>query len=284
MGQHVLPSVGVQPAAELRHVQGPVHELHVLPRVGVQPAAQLRHVQRHDHVLHVLQRKFPVRRQQAAHPLRVGGYLGLRLRWLWLELGTGKLRLRQDRLECCSSDFENSCCCTYYGEKRESGAALLPPTSLIAANKRDCLPDSCFLYTQGGQLHRHANLSAVTGAQSPPRLSDTVRRGCTYAAGAVSKCVWQDPMGGGPPEIGCYEVKPLQKRSIFNRGSGQRKRSKRLLKSCLRPTRGVVEGGRWTWVIGTGCVCLVGCGYPREMPAAGVGVLSWPDIALVAEL
>ena len=58
--------------------------------------------------------------------------------------------------------------------------------------------------------------------------------------------------------IGCYEVKPLQKRSIFNPGSGQRKRSTRLLKSCLRPTRGVVEGGRWTWVIGTGCVCLVG--------------------------
>merc|ERR1712194_759834 len=199
MGQHVLPSVGVQPAAELRHVQGPVHELHVLPSVGVQPAAQLRHVQRHDHVLHVLQRKFPVRRQQAAHPLRVDGHLGLRLRWLWLELGTGKLRLRSDRLECCSSDFENSCCCTYYGEKRESGAALLPPTSLIAANKRDYLPDPCFLYT--GRLHRHANLlSAVTGAQSPPRLSDTVRRGCIYAAGAVSTCVWLDPTGGGPPD------------------------------------------------------------------------------------
>merc|ERR1711935_1176553 len=115
--------------------------------------------------------------------------------------GSGDLRLRSDRLECCSSDFENSCCCTYYGEKRESGAALLPPTSLIAANKRDCLPDPCFLYTQGGRLHRHANLSAVvTGAQSPPRLSDTVRRGCTHAAGAVSKCVWQDPTGGGPPD------------------------------------------------------------------------------------
>ena len=47
------------------------------------------------------------------------------------------------RLECCSSDFEKECC-TYYGEKRESGAALLPPTSLIAANKRDYLPDACF--------------------------------------------------------------------------------------------------------------------------------------------
>ena len=33
-----------------------------------------------------------VRRQQAAHPLRVGGHLGLRLCWLWPELGSGKLR------------------------------------------------------------------------------------------------------------------------------------------------------------------------------------------------
>ena len=64
--------------------------------------------------------------------------------------------------------------------------------------------------------------------------------------------------------IGCYEVKPLQKRSIFNRGSGRRKRSTRLLKSCLGPTRGVVEGGRWIWVIGTVCTCLVGCGYTRD--------------------
>ena len=40
------------------------------------------------------ERKLPVRRQQAAHPLRVGGHLGLRLRWLWLELGSGDLRLR----------------------------------------------------------------------------------------------------------------------------------------------------------------------------------------------
>ena len=32
-----------------------------------------------------------VQRQQAAHPLRVGGHLGLRLCWLRLELGFGKL-------------------------------------------------------------------------------------------------------------------------------------------------------------------------------------------------
>ena len=32
-----------------------------------------------------------VHRQQAAHPLRVGGHLGIRLRWLWLELGSGDL-------------------------------------------------------------------------------------------------------------------------------------------------------------------------------------------------
>ena len=36
-------------------------------------------------------RKLLVRRQQAAHPLRVGGHLGLRLCWLWLELGSGDL-------------------------------------------------------------------------------------------------------------------------------------------------------------------------------------------------
>ena len=47
-------------------------------------------------------RKLPVRRQQAVHPLRVGGHPGLHLRWLWLELGSGKLRVREARLESCS--------------------------------------------------------------------------------------------------------------------------------------------------------------------------------------
>ena len=32
-----------------------------------------------------------VERQQAVDPLRVGGQLGLHLRWLWLELGFGDL-------------------------------------------------------------------------------------------------------------------------------------------------------------------------------------------------
>ena len=32
-------------------------------------------------------RNLLVRRQQAAHPLRLGGHLGRHLRWLWLELG-----------------------------------------------------------------------------------------------------------------------------------------------------------------------------------------------------
>ena len=39
--------------------------------------------------------------------MRVGGHLGLRLRWLRLELGTRNLRVRSDRLDCCSSDFKN---------------------------------------------------------------------------------------------------------------------------------------------------------------------------------
>ena len=47
------------------------------------------------------ERKLPVQRQQAAHPLRVEGHLSLRLRWLWLELGSGKLpRLK---IGCMSS-------------------------------------------------------------------------------------------------------------------------------------------------------------------------------------
>eukprot|EP00964_Phaeocystis_antarctica_P021386 scaffold11859_cov62-Phaeocystis_antarctica.AAC.1 len=48
--------------------------------------------------LHLTPRRMPsaehtllVQRQQAAHPLRVGGHFGLRLRWLWPKLGSGKL-------------------------------------------------------------------------------------------------------------------------------------------------------------------------------------------------
>ena len=41
------------------------------------------------------ERKLFVGREQVAHhPLRVGGHLGFRLSWLWLELGSGKLRVR----------------------------------------------------------------------------------------------------------------------------------------------------------------------------------------------
>merc|ERR1712021_30622 len=208
------------------HGQGHKHVRHVLLRDGVQPAAQLRHVQRHSHGLHVQERKFPVRRQQAAHPLRVDGHLGLRLRWLWLELGSGDLRLRSDRLECCSSDFENSCCCTYYGEKRESGAALLPPTSLIAANKRDYLPDPCFLHTGGSTSPSRKPLCCDRSTESAPAIR--------YRSPWLHMCSWR---GIDVCLAGSY-------------GRG--------------PTRGVVEGGRWTWVIGAGCVCLVGCGYTRD--------------------
>ena len=52
--------VGVQPAAELRHLQRHEHGLDVLRRVGVQPAAELRHLQRHGHGRHVRGALFPV--------------------------------------------------------------------------------------------------------------------------------------------------------------------------------------------------------------------------------
>eukprot|EP00964_Phaeocystis_antarctica_P123302 scaffold86955_cov45-Phaeocystis_antarctica.AAC.1 len=57
---HRMPSfwlsagrVGVQPAAELRHLQRQTHAIHVPQRVGVQPAAELRHLQRRGHGPHV---------------------------------------------------------------------------------------------------------------------------------------------------------------------------------------------------------------------------------------
>ena len=46
-------------------------------------------------------RKLPVHRQQAAHPLRVGGHPRFRLRGLWLELGAGKLPLIEALTEVC---------------------------------------------------------------------------------------------------------------------------------------------------------------------------------------
>eukprot|EP00964_Phaeocystis_antarctica_P019074 scaffold10522_cov62-Phaeocystis_antarctica.AAC.5 len=63
LAPHRMPSVrlsaervGVQPAAELRHVQRQTNGPHVLRRAGVQPATELRHLQRHNHVQHVLLR------------------------------------------------------------------------------------------------------------------------------------------------------------------------------------------------------------------------------------
>ena len=121
----------------------------------------------------------------------------------------------------------------------------------------------------------------MTGAQSPPRLSDTVRRGCTYAAGAVSKCVWQDPTGGGPPDWVLRGETPTGAQYIYI-GAAASARSTRLLKSCLGArTRCRVEGGLdfGDWY---GCVrglvgCVVGCACRR------VGVLSCPEINYVVE-
>ena len=119
-----------------------------------------------------------------------------------------------------------------------------------------------------------------------PRLSDTVRRGCTRAAGAVSKCVWQDPTGGGPPDWVLRGEIPTEAQYINQGQRGQRKRSTRLLKNCLGPTRGVVEGGRSTWVIVVRGVCASLAVVTRVIPAASVGVLSvfFREIALVGEL
>merc|ERR1712129_606470 len=129
----------------------------------------------------------------------------------------------------------------------------------------------------GGRLHRHTNLSAVTGAQSPPPIR--------YRSPWLHICSWRGievclagSYGRRPTRLGAARGEtPTEAQYIL---SGQRpaQRSTRLLKNCLGPTRGVVEGGRWTWVIGTGCVCFVGSGYTPVMPAAGVGVLSWPEI------
>ena len=102
--------LGLQPAVELRHVEGHRHEVHVLRKLSrtqnLTPGLNL------HHSLHLAcattSMRFPprtfhpisdkhhpgdtrVRRQQAHHTLRVGGHPGLRGRWLWRELGSGKL-------------------------------------------------------------------------------------------------------------------------------------------------------------------------------------------------
>ena len=131
---HRMPSfrlsagrVSVQPAAELRHLQRHNHGLHVpgallpvpCPQSAVEPSplhpasapwspAAFRlpaHLAPHGIPSFQLSagRKLLVQRQQAAHPLCVGGHLGLRLRWLWLELGSGKLRLAKLSLQKPSS-------------------------------------------------------------------------------------------------------------------------------------------------------------------------------------
>ena len=45
--------------------------------------------------------KLPLHRQQAAHPLRLGGHPRLCLRWIWLELGAGKLLLKPSPTKVC---------------------------------------------------------------------------------------------------------------------------------------------------------------------------------------
>ena len=58
--------VGVQPAAEFRHLQRHRHGRRVLRRVGLQPAAEPRHLQRHEHVRNVLRALLPAPCPQSA--------------------------------------------------------------------------------------------------------------------------------------------------------------------------------------------------------------------------
>eukprot|EP00964_Phaeocystis_antarctica_P112782 scaffold76891_cov58-Phaeocystis_antarctica.AAC.3 len=74
----------------------PAPNLHSSPPLHAACAAVARRLRPPG--LHLTTRRMPsavrillVRRQQAAHPLRVDGHLGLRLCWLWAELGSGDL-------------------------------------------------------------------------------------------------------------------------------------------------------------------------------------------------
>eukprot|EP00964_Phaeocystis_antarctica_P002113 scaffold1105_cov54-Phaeocystis_antarctica.AAC.7 len=77
-----LPSVGISSCMPLAPPPP-----HTLPHSGPHLAARIVYPLPFDSAGHILL----VRRQQTAHPLRMGEHLGLCLRWLWLELGFGKL-------------------------------------------------------------------------------------------------------------------------------------------------------------------------------------------------
>ena len=207
--------------------------------VGIQPAAGLRHVQRHGHVPHVLRallpvacptfepsparcvhrgrppppghtsyrsvcppcdsagRKLPVQRQQAAHPLRVGGHLGLRLCWLRLELGFGKLlaKLSPHRGErdwaasaatTRSTPARNLHVAEAYTDMRGEG---VKKRLRRADNRRSAaLPDKCRSTCVGVSTGMRRRSAAATMART---------RGATTALDARS--------GRSPPPHGAWE-------------------------------------------------------------------------------
>ena len=127
--------------------------------------------------------KLLVRRQQAAHPLRLGGHLGLRLRWLWLRLGSGKL--------LALTLGKNG---TSWGRSREF---LPPPTSLIAANKRDYLPDKRLHARQLPKDTRRNNFGTgviYTEGNGQCKTIDTAQALCRLPPCAGNQaCVWELP-------------------------------------------------------------------------------------------
>ena len=123
-------------------------------------------------------RTLPLRRQQAAHPLRVGGHPGLRLRlrWLWLELGEpGKLRLKpsprcacgRGRVHggCLSTTARNTCAWRPHLHRRESRATKTNEHSGCGCrtSARECRTSTCVCCADRDVLQESAPATRAGG-------------------------------------------------------------------------------------------------------------------------